>query len=82
MAGHFYVMSDEWDGDVYVVVATKGKKTEYWAVAVPRHRALAEVKIQLLPGWRASLSRRQLTRQMISDLKMRNGSIRRLKFEP
>jgi hypothetical protein len=23
------VMSDEWDGDVYVVVATKGKRTEY-----------------------------------------------------
>jgi hypothetical protein len=62
MAGHFYVMSDEWDGDVYVVVATKGKKTEYWAVAVPRHRALAEVQKQLLPGWRAALSRRQLTR--------------------
>jgi hypothetical protein len=75
-------MSDEWDGDVYVVVATKGKKTEYWAAAVPQHRALAEVQIQLLPGWRASLSRRQLTRQMISDLKMRNGSIRQLKFEP
>ena len=29
--------------NVYLVVATKGKKTEYWAVAVPRHRALAEV---------------------------------------
>jgi hypothetical protein len=82
MAGHFYVMSDEWDGDVYVVVATKGKKIEHWAVAAPRHRALAEVQKQLLPGWRAALSRRLLTRQMISDLKMRNGSIRQLKFEP
>jgi hypothetical protein len=30
----------------------------------------------------ASLSRRQLTRQMITDLKMRNGSVRQLKFEP
>ena len=57
-------MSHEWDGDVYVVVATKGKKTEYWAVAVPQHRAPADVKIQLLPGWRATLSRRQLTRQI------------------
>ncbi|MGB7885416.1 MAG: hypothetical protein WBL55_03055, partial [Xanthobacteraceae bacterium] len=27
------VMSDEWDGDVYVVAATKGKQIEYWAVA-------------------------------------------------
>jgi hypothetical protein len=76
------VMSDEWDGDVYVVVATKGKRTEYWAVAAPRHRALAEVQSLLQSGWRASLSRRQLTRQMITDLKMRNGSVRRLKFEP
>ena len=75
-------MSDEWDGDVYVVAATRRNKTEYWAVAVPQHRALAEVQKQLLPGWRAALSRRLLTRQMISDLKMRNGSIRQLKFEP
>ena len=78
----FVVMAEEWDGDVYLVVAIKGKKTEYWAVAVPRHRALAEAQKQLLRGWRAILSGRQLTRQMISDLKMRNGSIRRLKFEP
>ncbi|MGB6940633.1 MAG: hypothetical protein WBE14_29045, partial [Xanthobacteraceae bacterium] len=76
------VMSDEWDGDVYVVAATKGKQIEYWAVAVPRHRALAEVQSLLQSGWRASLSRRQLTRQMITDLKMRNGSVRQLKFEP
>jgi hypothetical protein len=75
-------MSDEWDGEVYVVAATKGKQIEYWAVAVPRHRALAEVQSLLQSGWRASLSRRQLTRQMITDLKIRDGSIRQLKFEP
>jgi hypothetical protein len=75
-------MSDEWDGDVYVVAATKGTKIKYWAAAVPQHRALAEVQRHLQLGWRASLSRRQLTRQMAADLKMRNGSIRQLKFEP
>ncbi|MGB6659538.1 MAG: hypothetical protein WBE90_10705 [Xanthobacteraceae bacterium] len=74
-------MSDEWSGDVYVIAATNGRKIEYWAAAVPQHRALAEVQSLLRSGWRASLSRRQLTRQMISDLKMRDGSIRQLKFE-
>jgi hypothetical protein len=75
-------MTEEWDGDVYVVVATKGRKTEYWAAAVPQHRALAEVRRILKSGWRASLSRRLLTRQVISDLKMRNGSIHQLKVGP
>jgi hypothetical protein len=75
-------MTEEWDGDVHVVVATKERKTEYWAAAVPQHRALAEVGRVLQSGWRASLSGRRLTRQMISDLKMRDGSIGQLKFEP
>jgi hypothetical protein len=72
-------MSYEWHGDVYVVAATKGKRTEYWAAAVPQYRALDEVE-RLLPfGWRAALSRRHLAPEMISDLKMRAGSVRQLK---
>lgn len=78
----FVVMIDEWNGDVYVVATTNGKKTEYWAAAVPQHRVLAEVQTLLRSGWRASLSRRQLTRQMISDLNMRDGSVRQLRFNP
>jgi hypothetical protein len=76
---HTVAMSYGWDGDVYVVAATKGKQTEYWAAAVPRHRALDEVERLLPLGWRAALSRRHLTPEMISDLKMRAGSVRQLK---
>jgi hypothetical protein len=71
-------MSDEWSGDVYVIAATKGKKTVYWAAAVPQHRALDEVRRLLPDGWRATLSRRHMTSEEIADLKMRDGSIRQL----
>jgi hypothetical protein len=71
-------MSDEWSGDVYVIAATKGRKTAYWAAAVPQHRALDEVQRVLPAGWRATLSRRHLTAKEITNLKMRDGSIRQL----
>ena len=71
-------MSNDWSGDVYVVAATKGRKTAYWAAAVPQHRALDEVERLLPDGWRASLSRRHLSFKEIADLKMRDGSIRQL----
>jgi hypothetical protein len=72
------VMNDEWSGDVYVIAATKGRKTVYWAAAVPQHRALDEVQRLLPDGWRATLSRRHLTAEEIAGLKMRDGRIRQL----
>jgi hypothetical protein len=75
-------MANEWSGDVYVIVATQGRKTEYWATAVPQHRALDEVQRLLPEGWRAALSRRQLTPEKIAELMMRAGSVRQLKFIP
>ena len=71
-------MSNDWSGDVYVVVATKGRKTAYWAAAVPQHRALDEVERLLPDGGRDSLSRRHLSFEEIADLKMRGGSVRQL----
>ena len=71
-------MSNEWNGDVYVIVATKGRKTAYWAAAVPQHRALDEVQRLLPDGWRAARSRRHLSSDEIADLKMRDGSVRLL----
>jgi hypothetical protein len=75
-------MADEWSGDVYVIAATNGRKTEYWATAVPQHRALDEVQRLLPQGWRAALSRRQLNPERIAELGMRAGSVRQLKFVP
>jgi hypothetical protein len=75
-------MSDEWNGEVYVILATNGRRTVYWAAAVPQHRALDEVQRLLPSGWRSALSRRQLSKETITELKMRSGSVRELKVSP
>jgi hypothetical protein len=75
-------MSDESSGDVYVIFATKGRKTVYWAAAVPQHRALDEVQRRLPSGWRSALSGRRLSKEKIAQLKIRIGTVCELQFDP
>jgi hypothetical protein len=73
-------MRDERNIDIYVIAATKGRKTTYWAAAVPQYRALHEVECVLPDGWRGVLSRRHLTSEETAELKLRPGVVRQLKF--
>ncbi len=70
------------DIGIYVVAATKGGETRYWAAAVPQHRAVDEVQRQLPPGWRAILTDRRLAPEQIAELKIRSNSVRELNFFP
>ncbi len=56
------------DIGIYVVAATKGAETRYWAAAMPQHRAVDEVQRQLPPGWRAILTDHRLTPEQIAEL--------------
>ena len=42
-AAHIQTMGNTLIGGIYVVVATKDGKTEYWAAATPRDEAAATV---------------------------------------
>jgi hypothetical protein len=73
------VMSDI---GVYVVAATKGSETRYWAAAVPQHRAVDEVQRLLAPGWRAILTDHSLSPEQIAELKIHSNRVRELNFIP
>jgi hypothetical protein len=75
-------LGNELAADVYVIAATKGSKIQYWAVAAPQYRALAEGQRLLAPGWHATLTSRRLTPKEVAELKMRANSVRELKFIP
>jgi hypothetical protein len=63
---------------VYVVIATKNGKTEYWAAATPRHRAAAAVQRLLPGGWRVTFLGWLLSPTKAAALKMSSGSVRKL----
>jgi hypothetical protein len=62
----------------YVVAATKGDKTEYWAAAVPRDETLIAVGATAGPEWTLALTDRLLSPAIIVALRMRPDSVRRL----
>jgi hypothetical protein len=64
--------------DIHVVLAKKDNVVEYWAAATLRDKDVATVEKELLPGWTASLTRRHLTAQRATRLKMRPNSVRKL----
>jgi hypothetical protein len=65
-------------GSVYVVQAIKDDKTEFWAAATVREKAVAAVERELGDGWTVTLTDRRLTRQRLSMLKMLPNAVRRL----
>jgi hypothetical protein len=75
-------MGNEYIGGIYIVAATKDRKTEYWAAAVPEGRAIEAVREQIAPGWSLSLTTKRLTPSTVTELKMRPNSVRQLKAVP
>ena len=72
-------MDDASAGGVYVVAATDGWRIEYWAAAMPRKKAAAEVQ-QVLPlGWKAVVTGWRLTPEKIARLKIRANTVCKLK---
>ena len=65
-------------GGIYVVQATKGDRTEYWAAATIREKAVAAVEKELGAGWAITLTDRRLTGQRLSKLRLRPNSVQKL----
>ena len=65
-------------GGLYVVQATKHGKTEYWAVATIRDKAVAAVEKELDDGWTVTLTDRRLTGQRLSKLRLRPSGVQKL----
>ena len=66
-------------GGIYVVAATKGNETEFWAAATRRGDALAAVQQLLAPGWAAtSIMDWRLTPKRVAALKLRTDSVCKL----
>ncbi len=70
------------DIGIYVIAATKGSETRYWAAAVPQHHAVDAVHRQLADGWRVILTDRRLTPEQIAELKIRSNTVQELSFIP
>jgi len=71
-------MGNERAGGIYIVMAAKDGKVEYWAAAVPQFRALEAVRHQIAPGWRLILTQHRLRPALVAELNMRPNSVRRL----
>ncbi len=63
---------------IYVVVASNGSESEFWAAATPRHRAAAEVQSSLPEGWTANFTGWRLPATKAMVLKMRANTVRKL----
>ena len=75
-------MGNEYAGGIWVVTATKDRKSEYWAAAVPESQAIEAVRQQVAPGWKLALTQQRLSPAQIAELEMRPNSVRKLKETP
>jgi hypothetical protein len=75
-------MSNTIAGGIYVVAASRGSMTVYWAVATLEAEAVATVQQVLPPGWIATLTDRRLTPDQVAALRLRRGGVRQLKAAP
>jgi hypothetical protein len=67
-------------GGVYVVQATKGDQTDYWAASTQPADAVIAVLERLPPGWQAILSVGRLTIEQFVALNFRPNVVRQLKL--
>jgi len=63
---------------VYVVIASKDGRSEFWAAATPRHKAATEVQQFLPRGWIANFTGWRLPPQKSTGLRMLANSVRKL----
>ncbi len=70
-------------GGVYVVQATNGQNTEYWAAATPMAEAVDAVRAMLPPGWTPALIKdKRLTLEQASALRLKGYGVEKLKYRP
>jgi hypothetical protein len=75
---HISAMGNSYVAGISVVIATKDGRTNYWAAAVPRDKAIAAVQQKLPPGWTAALTSHHLTARKVEALNMRPNSVHEL----
>jgi hypothetical protein len=63
---------------VYIVTATKGGRSEFWAATTPRSRAANAVQQALPPGWRVMFLGWRLSPARAAALEMSSNSVRKL----
>jgi hypothetical protein len=71
-------MRNRVSGGIYVVEAMRNGAVQYWAAATLRQNAVAAVVEKLGPEWVVTLTKRRLTNQRLSILKMRPNTVRKL----
>jgi hypothetical protein len=75
-------MGNSFADTIYVVVASKGRRSEFWAAATPPDKAAAEVQDLLPRGWTAMFTGWHLSPEKSAALKMRLNSVQKLKRSP
>jgi hypothetical protein len=75
-------MGDIFEDEIYVVVARGNGESEFWAVATPRERALAEVRQHLPLGWIIAFTEHCLTPHEAAALGLRPNGVRKLRCAP
>jgi hypothetical protein len=67
-------MTETFVAGLHVVVATNGPERQFWVAATPRNKAAVVVQKRLEVGWKASLTKKQITVRQAQKLKLRlNG---------
>jgi hypothetical protein len=62
-----------------VAAVSEDGYTEYWAAAVPPHEAVEAVRSMVHPDRKLTLTERRLPARLVAELKLRPGSVRKLK---
>jgi hypothetical protein len=75
-------MGNGYADTIYVVIAWKDGRSEFWAAATPPHKAATEVQQFLPSGWIANFTGWRLQPQKSTSLKMRANSVRKLDHSP
>ena len=78
----FGVMASPYVGAVYVVAATRGDVTIYWAAATERQDAVIAVDLLLGPGWTTILTDKRLSSAQIEALHLSPNTVRELQNIP
>jgi hypothetical protein len=68
----------EYEKHPKIVAATKGGKTEYWAVTCIREDGVDAVREFLEPGWQPTLTEARIPIDYAVSLKMGRRSVRKL----
>jgi hypothetical protein len=75
----FRLMSNEYAGDIHLVLALKRAKSEIWAAATPQSEAIQAVQERLGRGWKAvRIIETLLTPDRVASFKLRPNGVRKI----